>query len=145
MEHTPLAALTAKADLTPAGPPRLSRTERLERWIDILDRDPARKLRPLHEIEYRSLEERRATRANDSPLTVAYADPVLRREGLRSDRLGDSLDFFGLTEHEAHHTLCSCHMGNTFTAKQAAKRLRSLLPRAQGGGFWAAVGALIKG
>jgi hypothetical protein len=61
----------------------MSREERLARWVEALERDPRRILRPLHQIEFRTPNERRAIREDNSPLTVAYEDPVLRAEGAR--------------------------------------------------------------
>jgi hypothetical protein len=107
----------------------MCREERLARWVEALEREPKRILRPLHEIEFRKPSERRAIRANNSPLTVAYEDPVLRAEGLTSDRLGDAIDFFQLSDHEAHTAFCSCHLGSSFEASHAAARVKSLLNR----------------
>ncbi len=69
-------------------------------------------------------------RADDSPLTVAYEDPVLRAEGLASDRLGDAMDFFELNDNEAHVAFCSCHVGSSFEARFAASRVRALIKEA---------------
>src|SRR5918992_5991825 len=104
MEHKPLTELEAIADVKVAeGAPAMSRDERLERWIAVLESNPRRRLSSLFEIEYSPPEKRRACRADNSPLTVAFDDPVLRREGLKSDRLGDCLDFFGITERHLHY------------------------------------------
>ena len=131
MEHKPLVELQTVADLTPAESRRcLTRKERLARWAEALERDPKRRLRPLHEIEWKRPHERRAVRADDSPLTVAYEDPVLRAEGLASDRLGDAMDFFELNDHEAHVAFCSCHVGSSFEARFAASRVRALIKEA---------------
>ncbi len=73
-------------------------------------------------------EERRAIRADNSPLTVAYEDPVLRSEGLGRDQLGDAIDFFQLSDHEAHTAFCSCHLGS-FKASHAATRVKALIRR----------------
>ena len=73
---------------------------------------------------------KRVDLTDNSPLTVAYEDAVLRAEGLASDRLGDVMDFFNLTEHQAHTAFCSCHMGNSFEARLAARRVRALMTTA---------------
>ena len=109
MEHKPRADLEIAADLTPIDSRvPMSREERLARWVEALEGDPRRILRPLHQIEFRMPNERRAIREDNSPLTVAYEDPVLRAEGLASDRLGDAIDFFQLSNHDAHTAFCSC-------------------------------------
>jgi hypothetical protein len=50
-----------------------------------------------------------AMRADRSPLTIAYEDPVFRAQGLRTDELGDAIAFFDLSQGEAHYLLCACH------------------------------------
>ncbi len=98
MEHKPRVDLQDIADLSPVeSRVPMSRDERLARWVEVLERDPKRILRPLHGIEFRKPDERRTIRSDNSPLTVAYEDPVLRSEGLAGDRLGDAVDFFQLT------------------------------------------------
>jgi hypothetical protein len=130
MEHKPRVDLQAVADLSPVeSRAPMSREERLVRWVEALEREPKRILKPLHGIEFRKPDERRAIRADNSPLTVAYEDPVLRSEGLAGDRLGDAVDFFQLTEHEAHTAFCSCHLGSAFEASHAAGRIKALIER----------------
>jgi hypothetical protein len=127
MEHKPLTELNHVADLQPvtrSAP--MPRRERLERWAELLERQPDRILRTLEEIEWKPKAERLALRADNSPLSVAFADPVLRSEGLASDRLGDAMTFFELTELEAHTVLCSCNGGETIVASEAARRLRGI-------------------
>ena len=101
MEHKPLVELQTVADLTVEPRSPMSRRERLARWAELLERDPKRRLRPLHEIEYQGPQARRAVRAENSPLAVAYEDPVLRAEGLGSDMLGDALEPSGGCDREA--------------------------------------------
>jgi hypothetical protein len=125
MEHKPLSELDRLADLKGASrPSRLSKRERLERWAERLEAAPDRILSTLEEIEWQPLDRRLSLRADNSPLSVAFADPLLREEGLASDRLGDAMDFFELTEHEAHTILCSCNGGESIEAGEAARRLR---------------------
>jgi len=102
----------------------MSRRERLERWATDLERYDGR-LKPLMRIEYLPEQERRMLRGDDTPLAVAYKDPVLREEGLASDRLGDAMTFFELTEHEAHHLLCDCHYYGSMTGTSVAARARA--------------------
>src|SRR4051812_44387125 len=79
MEHKPRVDLQAVADLSPVeSRAPMSRDERLGRWVEVLERDPKRILRPLHGIEFRKPEERRAIRADNSPLTVAYEEKCHR-------------------------------------------------------------------
>jgi hypothetical protein len=127
MEHRPLSDLSTVADVTTPKPtPALSKRERLDRWAEILERDPDRVLRTLDEIEWKPKAERLAMRADNSALTIAYLDPVLRAEGLASDRFGDAVEFFDISEHDAHIVLCSCHGGEAMQAEEAARRVRGI-------------------
>ena len=146
MEHKPLRDLSHVADLVPETPKlSLTRRERLERWIEVLSREPGRALNTLREIEHKPRDARRAARVDNSPLTVAYNDPVLRADGLASDRLGDAVDYFELSDEEAHRVFCSCLYGESMTADSVAARLRSItkvnigVPIA----IWAVCGAAI--
>ena len=127
MKHTPVSEISRVADVHAIPPrPPLTRVERLERWAEALERDPDRVLTSLEEIEWKSEDERGAMRAECSALTVAYEDPVLRTEGLGSDRLGDAATFFRLTDAEAHFALCSCVYGHSMPAGVAARRVRMI-------------------
>src|SRR5688572_5082256 len=75
MEHKHLDQLRSVADVQPKPLPR---QERLERWIALLERDPSRRLNSLGEIEYKPPAERALIREDNSPLTVAYEDPIFR-------------------------------------------------------------------
>ncbi|MGO4385962.1 hypothetical protein AB4Y85_00340 [Microvirga sp. 2YAF29] len=126
MEHRPLSELGHVADLKPSQKVVLSKRERLDRWAELLERDPERVLRTLDEIEWKPKAVRRALRADNSALTVALDDPVLREAGLLSDKFGDAVDFFQISEHDAHIVLCSCHGGESMRAEEAARRVRGI-------------------
>lgn len=145
MEHKPLDHLRSVADVQTARRVHtMTRAERLDRWITLLERDPTRRLNSLPEIEYRPQAERALLRSDDSPLTVAFNDPVLREEGLSSDRLGDGMTFFEMTEHEAHHALCSCLGGRTMEARAFAQRIRGATSGFRAySGAWAAFGIAV--
>ena len=79
MKHQNIDELGAVAEIVPFEIARkLSRRERLERWADLLDENPG-KLNALTRIEYLTRGERPEARADNSPLEVAFKDPVLRR------------------------------------------------------------------
>jgi hypothetical protein len=103
--------------------PRMSRRERLERWAKLVDQEGLR-LNALRGLEYLTLGERRVQQAANSPLTIAYGDPVLREEGLSSDRLGDAMDFFELNDRQAHRLLCDCYYMGDMTGPRLARNLR---------------------
>ena len=130
------ADVLAAPDL-PASPGR-SRRERLERWAELLEREPDRRLRALHGIEHGTPDERLAYRADGSPLAVAYADPVLRAAGLAGDTVGDAAEFFGLSHTQLHGLLCFCHHGGTVAASTAASQVRTFARQGDELACWAA-------
>jgi hypothetical protein len=105
-------------------PRPLSKQQRLTAWAEALEREGARRLRTLHEMEYAPPGVREKLRATDSPLSVAFADERLRAEGLAGDTVGDATGFFGISEMELHDILCFCHFGETMLADEAAARVR---------------------
>ena len=126
MEHKNRDQIRDVADILPsylqAQP--LSKRERLELWIEALEREGGRRLRTLFEIEYAPASKRSGMRADDSPLTVAFNNPRLRAEGLTGDTIGDAAAFFGISERELHNIVCFCHSGETMSAETAAARVR---------------------
>lgn len=129
MKYKNLEQIASEADVHPAG--GMSRRGRLERWAELLAQQPDRRLSTIEGTEFGFRRARRAKRADDSPLTVAFQDPVLRAEGLRGDRVGDALDFFELSEGDVHHLVCFCHYGQTVSAGAVAARLRVMARRVQ--------------
>ncbi len=110
---------------------RMSKRQRLERWAEVLERAPQRYLRSLFETEHTSRRRRYALRQDNSPLSVAFQDPVLRAEGLQSDRYGDALKFFELSNGELHHIVCYCHHGPTMAPRAVATRVRAAAPQTE--------------
>lgn len=129
MKHRNKEELGAVAEVVPFNIAKMSRRERLQRWANLLDRIPG-KLNALTRIEYLPAAERLEARADNSPLEVAYRDPVLRDEGLSGDRLGEIMRFFDLSDRQAHRLFCDCHYHGTMTGTGLAARLRLI---AQGG------------
>ena len=125
MEHRTLDEIRRTALTAPFETPttRMTRRERLERWAIVLERHGG-PLMPLMRVEYLPEHARRMLRGDDTPLTLAYKDPVLKAEGLKSDRLGDGMAFFELTDQEAHHLLCDCHYCGTMSGENVAARVR---------------------
>jgi hypothetical protein len=127
MEHRHVDQLRSVADVDAALPTgMLSRREKLERWAAVLDEEPERQLSSLGEIEFQPVAARGSLRADRSPLAVAFADPVLRSQGLKSDRLGDAMAFFDLSENQTHRLLCSCMNGQSIRAGTAARQIRAI-------------------
>lgn len=126
MEYRTFDQLRRVADVHASERRSMSRRERLERWAELLEREPSRRLRSLGEIEFKTKQERQVMRSDNSPLTVAFHDPILRAEGLASDRLGDAVSFFELTEGQAHRLLCSCMNGWSMQAGTTARRVHRI-------------------
>jgi len=127
MKHESLVEIRRKAGVVSLGESvqPLSRRERLERWAAVLERHGGQ-VQPFFRIEDYSPQERRRLRGDETPLTVAFADPVLREEGLRGDSLGDAMTFFKLTHGQTHRLLCDCHYHGQMTAAGVAARVRSI-------------------
>ena len=77
MEHKTREEIRDVADILPsclqARP--LSKLERLELWVEALEREGGRRLSTLFEIEYALPTDRAGLRADDSPLSVASPIP----------------------------------------------------------------------
>ena len=136
MEHKTREEISDVADILPscvqARP--LSKLEPLELWVEALEREGGRRLKTLFEIEYALPTDRAGLRADDSPLSVAFADPRLRADGLAGDTVGDAIGFFGVSELELHNILCFCHYGETMSAETAAARVRAIAASEAGHG-----------
>ena len=139
MKHTTLDELQKVAAVHSDEPrtPVLSRTARLERWADLLERDPLRHLNTLPGTEYEESVARNRMRIADSPISVAFGDPVFRMDGLKGDTYGDAKRFFDLTDWQLHEIVCHCHYGGKMTAGAAAGRVRGAIEGRPQSGFMA--------
>ncbi|AZO62101.1 MAG: hypothetical protein EOQ55_03750 [Mesorhizobium sp.] len=126
MKHQTLDQLHAVADINPLVP-LTTRTEKIERWAELLERNPLRCLAALTGTEYLYPGMREEARAAGSPLTVAFEDPLLRASGLQSDTYGEAKRFFELSDWQLHEVVCSCHTGATMQASWAAGRVRRIV------------------
>ena len=107
--------------------PAMTRSKRLERWAELLDREPGRRLSTLSGTEYQLGDARDTMRGLGTPFSVAFEDPILRAEGLAGDSYGDAKRFFELTDWQLHNIVCHCHHGASMTAEAAAGRVRAAL------------------
>lgn len=131
MEYRTIREIEGVATVTRLQVRRMSRRERLQRWAAVLEGNPTQPIKPLMRVEFLPRQERMMARREDSPLTVAYRDPVLRDEGLGGDSLGEAMRFFELSDHEAHYLVCDCHYhgGMSMTPEGVAKRARAIADR----------------
>lgn len=146
MKHHKPEQLIEKAAPVPSAEVtvRMTRKQRLERWAAVLESHKG-SLNALRQIEYLSPADRRAYRGDNTPLSAAFNDPVLRNEGLSSDRLGDAMDFFELTNEDAHRLMCDCHYHGTMTGTGLAARVRYHASRQQKASMWDRAQAIFSG
>ena len=123
----------------------MSKAERLKVWAAALDGEGDRQLNTLFQPEYLPANKRHRLRADDSLLSVAFADPRLRAEGLAGDTMGDAVAFFGVSEREMHDIVCFCHHGPAITARTAAAQIRNAASRQQQGIRPILAGAVVAG
>lgn len=134
MEQHAVDQLKAIAKINRTYPrPEMSRSERLQRWADLLERDPDLSLLTLRETEYRPEEERLAMRADGTAISIAFADPVFRAAGLENDTYGEARRFFELSDRQLHRLVCFCHFGARVSARTVAHSVRSLAARNSNG------------
>ncbi len=139
MKHHALEEIrtVANVNLEYAHPLPVTRRERLKRWAELLERCEGRALSTLHETEFQPAKERALMRADNSPLSVAFADPVLRAAGLTDDSYGETRRFFELSDNQLHQLVCHCHFGTTVNASTAAHYVRTLIAAGDRPGFLA--------
>ncbi|WP_192384975.1 hypothetical protein [Mesorhizobium silamurunense] len=136
MKHQTIEQLQIVAEIDQAYPRQaMSRSERLERWAELLERNPDRRLSTLPQTEYQPVRVRAAMRGDGSPISVAFEDPVLRAAGLENDNYGEAKRFFELTDRQLHEIICYCHFGATVTAATAAHHIRAVPTGRQPGMF----------
>jgi predicted acyl esterase len=136
MKHHALEQLQIVAEVDQDYPRQtMSRSERLERWAQLLERNPDRRLATLHQTENQPAWARAAMREYGSPISVAFEDPVLRAAGLENDSYGEARRFFELTDRQLHEVICYCHFGAMVNAATAAHYIRKVLPGKQRGMF----------
>ena len=126
MKHQTLDQLHAVAEVNTAKPV-MSRTQRLERWAQLLEREPRRLLTALAGTEYRAPVDRDVMRGAGSPISVALADPILHDEGLKDDSYGEAKRFFELTDRQLHEIVCYCHVGAVMQSSRAALSVRAAI------------------
>ena len=125
MEYKTVRQLEDVAAVTPEGRAQ-SRSERLARWAELLEREPERRLNTFFETEYETDDARAGLRRGDSPISVAFADPVLRAAGLQNDSYGAAKKFFDVSDWELHRVVCYCHYGAAVAAGDAARAVRMI-------------------
>jgi hypothetical protein len=107
-------------------------SERLVRWVELLEQYGDGELDLLTGTEYAPGSSRDSMRRSQSPISVAFADPQFREDGLVGDSYGDAYDFFGLSHGRLHDIVCYCHYRSSrIPPKEVAGRIRGVAMRAQ--------------
>ncbi|EJZ19181.1 hypothetical protein NE852_24390 (plasmid) [Rhizobium sp. Pop5] len=136
MEQYALDQLKSIAKVsTTCKPLDMTRRERLERWAESLERSPKPFLRTLHETEYQPVADREALRDDNTPISVAFADPILRAAGMENDSYGEAKRFFELSDEQLHGLVCFCHFGEQVSAATLSRRVRKMADYKPGGFF----------
>jgi hypothetical protein len=118
----------------------MTRAQRLERWAELLEREPMRRLGALPGTEHMSPESRDMARCLESPISVAFADPLLRLQGMQSDTYGEAKRFFELSDRVLHNIVCYCRAGATMEASRAAQYVRFAID----GDIFTRAGAIVR-
>ncbi|WP_157015338.1 hypothetical protein [Mesorhizobium xinjiangense] len=126
MKHQTLDQLKGHAEVLQDGVHRaMTRSEKLQRWAELLESVPGRRLSTLHETEYQVPARRMEMRSDNSPISVAFKDPVLRQQGMTADTYGEAKRFFELSDWQLHDIICYCHFGDSISAESAARHVRA--------------------
>jgi hypothetical protein len=125
MKHVTLEELQNVAVVSEAPRP-LTRAERIARWAELLEARGSDRLATLVGTEFEPPAIRARMEAPNSPISVAFADPLLRQDGLTGANYGAARDYFGLSDWQLHEVVCHCHFGASMPASSAARRVRSL-------------------
>lgn len=124
------SASTARPQAVKLEAPHMSKAERLHRWADNLELH--RRLVLIDNAALGTRDEWFSTRADGSPLSVAFEDWAFRAEGLQGDRVRDALAFFDVSENEIQRIVSSSDYGRrTIRAAVAAERVRALAEQAE--------------
>ena len=126
MKHVSLDSLQSIAGVTAEPTRPLTRAERLNRWADLLEQRGTEQLTTLIGTEHQPPTSRARMQAPNSALSVAFADPVLRADGLVDETYGAAKNFFAVTDWQLHDVICHCHYGATQSAIATSRRVRAL-------------------
>jgi hypothetical protein len=130
MKQRSLDEIRRIAEVVTVGPEtaRARRRERLERFAFLLESYDG-PLKLFSQVEFLPERDRVKARGDNSPLTVAFQDPIFKAWGLADDRWGEAIQFFGLTANEAHYLLCDCHYDRHVNGRMIASRTRLIARR----------------
>ena len=130
MEHQVLDVLRQRAAVLDTPLALSSKKARLLRWADLLEQQTDAEATLVHGFEfgYQRIAVLKEQWCGDhcSPFRVAFLDPALRSEGFVSGTYKEAIQFFQLSNREAHYLLCDCHYAPGATFGNIARRVRRL-------------------
>jgi hypothetical protein len=138
MERATRDHLSTKAAIFPNCPPSAvqSHEQRLQRWSALLGKEPHRLLSTFRGLEFMDPKVRDTMSCENSAITVAFEDPVLREAGLSDASYGTAKQFFGLSDAQMHWILCYCHHGSAIHAGVLTAVVRAVIPKPPRVGFF---------
>ena len=116
--------------------PPMTRSERLERWAELLQKHAERRLSSLEGTEFQPRQARDEMHSFNSPISIAANDPILRAEGLTGDTYGEARRFFELTDRQLHEIVCYCHAGDAMSGHRAERWVRAAITKPPQSGRW---------
>ena len=126
MKHRELDQLQYHAKINQHFPEQvMSREDRIRRWVELLEGQSHQVLSTLRETEFQPAAARAVMRSDNSAITVAFDDPILRASGLENDTYGAAKQFFQLSDGQLHRIVCYCHFGTTVSAAKTARYIRA--------------------
>ncbi len=131
MKHVTIEELETVAAVSPEATRPLTRVERLNRWADLLEKRGGERLSTLEGTEFELPATRSLMTAANSAFSVAFADPILRGDGLSDETYGAAKRYFGLSDWELHDIVCYCHLGASTSAIATSRRVRAVASRWQ--------------
>jgi hypothetical protein len=138
MKHRTMEEIADLAQIAPVDQKRNKRwirRQRLRRLATLIEEYNG-PVRLFSMMEYVPARKWGTMRQDDSPLTVAFQDLEFRRQGLKSDCVGEAIVFFDISKREAHHLLCDCHYLASIAPDAIARRARSLAEKKTFGERW---------
>lgn len=108
----------------------MSRTERLTRWADLIDKKVSYpRAIGLYGFEYGDKIERLDHTCE--AFQIAFNDPLLRSDGLKGYTVLDIKQFFGLNDKMIHEAFCECGMATSVSVRADLKRYANAGPVAR--------------
>lgn len=124
MKHHEPEQLKTLARIGQEYPQLMPCDKRRQRWVELLEGNPGTGC-SRHCMRPNISQRRCERRCNNSAISVAFSDPLLRAAGLENDTYGEAKRFFELSASQLHRIVCSCHFGEKVSAAKVARYIRA--------------------